>query len=123
MTRVASKNTGSAIRLELSFSKQKIDERTNPMKQLILISLVLMLGIISGAFVSPLLAQSQASGSQQATCYVGEGSSAACSGKWIYFAGNTGALDESAWVVRVDSETGKVWFKNGKKLQLLIEDK
>ncbi len=82
-----------------------------------------MLGIISGTFISPLLAQSQTEDTQQKTCYVGEGSNAACSGKWIYFAGNTGELDESAWVVRVDSETGRIWFKNGKKLQLLVEDK
>lgn len=93
------------------------------MKQQFLIGLVLILGIISGALVSPLLAQSQTADSKQNTCYVGEGSNAACGGKWIYFAGNTSNLDESAWVVRVNSETGEVWYKNGKKLLRLNEDK
>ncbi|MDH3692471.1 MAG: hypothetical protein OEU36_23820 [Gammaproteobacteria bacterium] len=91
------------------------------MKQLVLISLVLLLGIISGTSISPLLAQSQAVDSQKMTCFVGEGSNAACSGKWIFFAGNTANLDESAWVVRVNSETGEIWYKNGRKLLLLGE--
>lgn len=91
------------------------------MKQLVMIGLVLVLGAISGIFFSPLLAQSQTTDSQQMTCYVGEGSNAACSGKWIYFAGNTADLDESVWVVRVNSETGEISYKDGKKLRLLVE--
>jgi len=91
------------------------------MKQLVLIGLVLVLGVISGIFFSPLLAQSQTVDAQQRSCYVGEGSNAACSGKWIYFAGNTATLDESAWVVRVNSETGEISYKDGNKLRTLVE--
>jgi hypothetical protein len=91
------------------------------MKQLVFISVVLALGLIAGIFFSPLLAQSQTVDSQQRTCYVGEGSNAACSGKWIYFAGNTATLDESAWVVRVNSETGEISYKDGNKLRSLVE--
>jgi hypothetical protein len=93
------------------------------MKQLVLIGFVLLLGIISGALISPLLAQSQAAGSPQSTCFIGENSNAACGGKWIFFAGNTSNLDESAWIVRIDSETGEIWYKNGKKLRLLEDGK
>lgn len=91
------------------------------MKQLVIISLVLFLGIIAGISISPLLAQTQTQtvSSEQISCYVGEGSNAACGGKWIFFAGNTGNLDEGAWVVRVNSETGEIWYKNGKRLQQL----
>ena len=91
------------------------------MKQIVLIGLVLLLGIISGTFISPLLAQSQTQTavSEQMNCFVGEGSNAACSGKWVIFAGNSSNLDEGAWVVRVNSETGEIWYKNGKRLQLL----
>ena len=89
------------------------------MNKIIMIGLVLLLGIISGTSISPLLAQSQTGGSEQVNCYVGEGSNAACSGKWIIFAGNASNLDEGAWVVRVNSETGEIWYKNGKRLQLL----
>ena len=89
------------------------------MKQIVMIGLVLLLGIISGTFISPLLAQSQTVVSEQVNCYVGEGSNAACNGKWIIFAGNASNLDEGAWVVRVNSETGEIWYKNGKRLQLL----
>ncbi len=92
------------------------------MKQIVLIGLVLVFGIISGTSIPPLLAQAQAVDSEQVTCFVGEGSNAACSGKWIFFAGNTGNLDESAWVVRVNSETGEIWYKDAKKLQLLQEE-
>jgi len=113
-------NTDSSIGLTLSFSiPNSKEEKANQMKQIILISLVLLLGIISGTSISPLLAQSQTVVSEQMNCYVGEGSNAACSGKWIIFAGNTASLDESAWVVRVNSETGEIWYKNGKRLQLL----
>ncbi len=93
------------------------------MKQLGLIGLVLVLGVISGAFISPLLAQSQKVDSQQNACIVGEASNAVCSGKWIFFAGNGHSLDESVWVVRVNSDTGERWYKNGKKLQLVDEEK
>ncbi len=92
------------------------------MKQLGMIGLVLVLGIISGAYISPLLAQSQTVDSQQTGCFVGEASNAACSGKWIFFAGNTGNLDESVWIVRVNSETGEIRYRNGKKLQLLRDE-
>ena len=91
------------------------------MKELVLIGFTLALGVIVGSFVSPLLAQSQPAKPQYATCAIGEASNAACSGTWIYFAGNTADLDESAWVVRVDSVSGQIWYKNGKKLQLLQE--
>ena len=84
-----------------------------------MISIALVLGVVSGMYISPLLAQSQAADSRPMNCFVGEASNAACSGQWIYFAGNTGGLDESAWVVRVNSETGQIWYKNGKRLQLL----
>ena len=87
------------------------------MKQLVLVAFALVLGVISGALISPLLAQS--SSSTPMACFVGEASNAACGGKWIYFAGNTSNLDESAWVVRVNSETGAIWYKDGKKMQLL----
>lgn len=93
------------------------------MKQTIVIGAILVLGVIIGSSISPLLAQSQNAGAQAANCYVGEGSNAACSGKWIFFAGNNATLDESAWVVRVNSETGEVWYKNGKKFQPLVEVK
>ena len=92
------------------------------MKKSGLIGLVLMLGVISGASIPTLLAQTQTAEPQQMTCVVGEGSSAACSGKWIYFAGNTSTLDESVWVVRINSETGETWYKNGKKFQQIRED-
>lgn len=92
------------------------------MKQSLMLGLVLTLGIIAGTSISPLLAQSKNVGSPNATCYVGEGSNAACSGKWIFFAGNTASLDETAWVLRVNSETGEVWYKNGKKLLRLREE-
>lgn len=84
-----------------------------------LISFVLLLGVILGASVSPLFAQGPAPTPEEARCFVGQGSGAACSGKWIFFAGNTANLDESAWLVRINSETGEVWFKNGRRLQRL----
>lgn len=88
------------------------------MNRLAQMALVLALGIMIGMSVSPLLAQSR---SAETTCFVGEGSNAACSGKWIYFAGNTANLDESAWIVRIDADTGAIWYKNGKRLVLLGE--
>ncbi|MGI9232943.1 MAG: hypothetical protein ACR2RD_04870 [Woeseiaceae bacterium] len=97
--------------------KQKI------MKQKVMIGLFLMVGLICGLSISPLLAQSHAADQSQMTCFVGESSNAACGGKWIFFAGNTGGLDDTAWVVRVNSETGEIWYKNGKKLQLVKEAK
>lgn len=93
------------------------------MKRLVQISVVLLLGLTSGALISPLLAESQAEVSPQSTCFVGENSNAACGGKWIFFAGNTSNLDESAWVVRINSETGEIWYKDGKTLRLLGDRK
>jgi len=93
------------------------------MKKTVVIGLVLALGIILGASVSPLLAQSQALGSQQYACSIGERSSAACSGQWIIFAGNADNLDSGAWVVRVDRISGEIWYKDGKRLRLLDSEK
>ncbi len=89
------------------------------MKQKALITLLLTVGALLGALISPLNAQQQTSAVQ--TCSVAEGSNAACSGKWVYFAGNTSCVDSGAWVVRMNGETGEVWYKNGKKLVLLEE--
>ena len=89
------------------------------MKQAVTIGLILLLGILFGVSVSPLSAQTQSASSVQPSCYVGEGSGAACSGKWIVFAGNSSNLDEGAWVVRVNGETGEVWYKNGRRFQPL----
>ena len=91
------------------------------MKQKSLVALGLALGVIAGAFIAPLYAQQEMPSSSQSTCYVGEGSNAACSGKWIYFAGNTSGVDSGTWIVRMNNETGEIWFKNGKKLTLLAE--
>ena len=91
------------------------------MKQKILIGPVLAFGLVVGAMVAPLLAQQDTTVSQRATCHVGENSGAACSGKWIVFAGNTSGVDSGAWVVRMNGETGELWYKNGKKLVLLEE--
>ena len=90
------------------------------MKQKSLIGLALVVGIIAGALISPLNAQQKTAGNES-TCFVGEGSDAACIGNWIYFAGNTSGVDDGAWVVRMNGETGQVWYKNGKKLVLLEE--
>lgn len=89
------------------------------MKQKVLTALLLILGALAGALISPLNAQQQAAPTQ--TCSVAEGSNAACSGKWVYFAGNTSGVDSGAWVVRMNGETGEVWYKNGKRLVLLEE--
>jgi len=91
------------------------------MRQKIQIATVMAFGIIAGALISPLSAQQNTSGIQESTCSVGEGSNAACSGKWIYFAGNTSGVDSGVWVVRMNGETGEVWYRNGKKLVLLEE--
>jgi len=90
------------------------------MKQKGLVVLLLTVGALMGALISPLNAQQQVAPQQQ-TCSVAEGSNAACSGKWVYFAGNTSGVDSGAWVVRMNGETGEVWYKNGKKLVLLEE--
>lgn len=89
--------------------------------KLTIVGLVLLLGIIFGASVPPLFAQAQSPEADVPRCSVGEGSGAACSGKWIYFAGNTGNLDESAWLIRINSETEEIWFKNGRRMQRLEE--
>lgn len=91
------------------------------MKQKVLTILILALGALAGAMISPLNAQQQATTAQPQTCSVAEGSNAACSGKWVYFAGNTSGVDSGAWVVRMNGETGEVWYKNGKRLVLLEE--
>lgn len=91
------------------------------MKRIILTALVLAFGVATGAVIAPLLAQQPSAANNQTSCIVGQNSNAACSGKWIYFAGNTSAVDAGAWVVRVNGETGEVWYKNGKKLVLLRE--
>ncbi len=91
------------------------------MKQVVLVGLILVIGLVFGMSISPLNAQVPSGDSRQPSCYVGEGSSAACAGKWIVFAGNSGNLDESAWILRIDSETGEIWFKNGRRLQRLEE--
>ncbi len=90
------------------------------MQQKILTIVLLSLAALGGALISPLNAQQQAVPQQQ-TCSVAEGSNAACSGKWVYFAGNTSGVDSGAWVVRMNGETGEVWYKNGKRLVLLEE--
>lgn len=92
------------------------------MKQVVLISLILLIGLVFGMSIAPLSAQVQSAEPAQHGCYVGEGSNAACAGKWIVFAGNTGNLDESAWVLRIDRETGEIWFKNGRRLQKLEQE-
>jgi hypothetical protein len=107
----------STIGLGWSFVVQKNKERVASMKTIGLIGLVLAFGIMCGVSIPPLFAQSQTD-SQERTCFVGEASSAACSGKWIFFAGSAHTLDD-VWVVRVDSDTGEVWFKDGNKLRLL----
>ena len=91
------------------------------MKRKTLIGFLLAFGITAGAIFSPLFAQQDTTVSQRATCHVGENSGAACSGKGIVFAGNTSGVDSGAWVVRMNSETGEIWYKNGKKLVLLEE--
>ena len=91
------------------------------MKQTSLIALVLALGISAGALISPLLAQQQIATSQQSSCFIGENSNAACSGDWIYFAGNTSAIDSGAWVVGINSETREIWYKDGRRLTMVEE--
>lgn len=93
------------------------------MKKIGLIGLVLALGILLGTAISPLRAQSPTAEPQATHCYVGESSGAACAGKWVFFAGNTHSLDESVWVLRINSETGEVWYKDGKKFQQIQDDK
>ncbi len=89
------------------------------MKQFGLVALTLILGITAGALITP--SKAQQSGSTDTTCRIGESSNAACSGKWVIFAGNTSGVDSGAWVVRMNGETGAVWYKNGKKLVILQE--
>jgi len=91
------------------------------MKKIGLIGLVMALGILLGISISPLRAQSPEAEAQEGHCSVGESSAAACAGKWVFFAGNTHSLDESLWILRIDSETGEVWYKDGKKFQQVQE--
>ncbi len=90
------------------------------MKSKSVIALALASGTAAGALISPLFAQQEAVSSQP-TCFVGEASSAACSGNAIYFAGNTSGLDDGVWIVRIDTQTGKIAYRNGKKLVTLNE--
>ena len=92
------------------------------MKQTILIGLILVLGIAAGAWMSPIFAQQDTDDSHQQTCTVGERSNAVCAGDWLYFAGNTSNIDVGAWFVRINVETGEIWYKNGKKLVHVEED-
>ena len=91
------------------------------MKDKSLIGLVLALGITVGAFVSPLIAEQQTAAPLQTTCVVGENSNAACSGNSIYFAGNTSGLDNGVWLIRINGDTGKISYRDGKKLITLSE--
>ena len=86
------------------------------MTQKITISLLIALGIGIGATISPIFAQQQTADSKMNTCFVGEGSNAACAGNMIYFAGNNTNVDAGAWLFQINSETGEIWYKNGKKL-------
>ena len=81
-----------------------------------LVALVLTFGFGLGALISPLIAQQQSASQSQPTCMVGEYSNAACSGDWIYFAGNTSAVDNGAWLIGVNGNTGEVWVKDGRRL-------
>ena len=92
------------------------------MKKIGFTAIVLGFGWIAGALISPLLAQAPVVESREATCFVGEASSAACSGDWIYFAGNTSGLDSGAWVVGINSETQEIWYKNGRRMNMLEAD-
>jgi hypothetical protein len=87
------------------------------MKNTIGATLILALGIVLGAMITPIFAQQD----QQRTCFVGEGSNAACSGDWIFFAGNTTAIDNGAWIVRIDARTGAVWLRDGNDMERLRE--
>ena len=89
------------------------------MKKIAVLTLALACLVLTGFLVSPLVAQPRSGSSTQ--CFVGEGSNAACSGRWIFFAGNTSAIDSGAWVVRIDGQTGTVWYRDGKKLVQLRE--
>lgn len=91
------------------------------MNQKIATGLLLTLALVVGVSVSPLFAQQQLAAPKQIACSVGENSNAACAGKWIFFAGNTSPVDSGAWVLRIDIETGEIWYKNGKKLVQVAE--
>lgn len=93
------------------------------MKKRILLGSTLAFGMIAVASVSPLNAQQDTASTNESSCSVGDASGAACSGKWVIFAGNTSGVDSGAWVVRMNGETGEVWYKNGKRLVLLEEPK
>ena len=91
------------------------------MNKTILAGLLMAVSVSVGTFLSPLFAQQETANPIPITCYVGDSSNAACSGKWILFAGNTSGVDSGAWALRMNSETGEIWYKNGKKLVLLSE--
>ncbi len=87
------------------------------MRRAIFAGLVLATGVLLGAMIRPLTAQQGSA----AACVVGEASNAACAGNWIVFAGNTSAVDNGAWVVRVDTTTGAIWLRDGNDMELLRE--
>jgi hypothetical protein len=88
------------------------------MKQITLVGLPLAFGLIAGALISPLVAQQRGPSS---TSSVGDNSSAVRSGNSIYFAGNTSGVDAGGWVFRINSETGQISYRDGKKLVALSE--
>jgi len=91
------------------------------MKNTILISAFAVLALLGAISAAPQIAHSQSAEAQQGTCMVGENSSGVCAGKWVFFVGNNTALDDAAWVVRINGETGEVFYKNGKKFVRLQE--
>ena len=92
------------------------------MNKTIVLGVLLALGVAGGALISPLLAdQHSAAGGANQRCYIGENSNAACAGKFIYFVGNTSNLDSGVWVVRINGESGEIWYRDGRKLVLLRE--
>ncbi len=76
-------------------------------------------GMAAGALISPLLAEGEGNGAER--CFIGENSNAACAGEFIYFVGNTSNLDSGAWVVRISGESGRIWYRDGRKMVLLRE--
>ena len=91
------------------------------MKKSIMISAFAVVALLGAVSVAPQIAQSQPAEPQQGTCMVGDNSSGVCAGKWVFFVGNNTALDDAAWVVRINGETGEVFYKNGKKFVRLQE--
>lgn len=91
------------------------------MKHKIATGLLVTLGVVIATSVSPIFAQEENTTPNQIHCSVGENSNAVCAGKWIFFAGNTSNIDSGVWVIRIDVESGAIWYKNGKKLVRVVE--